>query len=131
MPKAEKLTDLPIDEARGVKWRRGRERYGPVFVGQPLEQLEEELLDAVNYAEEAARRGYSMSEIAEDLRRLCERVWAVCRAAGRVQQRSGTNPGGFRMRRDAKPSTACARCSGQVTANPRGYQQREPSLSLG
>jgi hypothetical protein len=56
-----KLIDLPIGEARAVKWRQGRERYGPVFIGHPLEELHEELLDAMNYAEEAARRGFPMA----------------------------------------------------------------------
>lgn len=35
---------------RSAKWRRGREQYGPVFIGHPLEELDEELLDAMNYA---------------------------------------------------------------------------------
>ncbi len=78
---AEKLIHLPIEAARAAKWRRGREQYGPVFIGHPLEELDEELLDAMNYAEEAARRGLPMAGIAEDLRRLCERIRAVYRAA--------------------------------------------------
>jgi len=44
--------------ARGKVGRRGREQYGPVFSGHPLEELDEELLDAINYAEEAARHGF-------------------------------------------------------------------------
>ena len=44
----EKLIHLPIEEARAAKWRRGREQYGPVFIGHPLEELDEELLDAMN-----------------------------------------------------------------------------------
>ena len=62
---AEKLIHLPIEEARAAKWRRGREQYGPVFIGHPLEELDEELLDAMNYAEEAARRGFPMAGIPE------------------------------------------------------------------
>jgi len=76
-----KLIHLPIERARAVKWQRGRERYGPVFIGHPLEELDEELLDAMNYAEEGARRGFPMGGILEDLRRLCERVRAVHGAA--------------------------------------------------
>ncbi|MGA3026957.1 MAG: hypothetical protein ABSF98_19545 [Bryobacteraceae bacterium] len=45
---AEKLIHLPIEEARAAKWRRGREQYGPFFIGHPLEELDEELLDAMN-----------------------------------------------------------------------------------
>jgi hypothetical protein len=78
---AEKLIHLPIEEARAAKWRRGRERYGPVFRGHPLEELDEELLDAMNYAEEAARWGFPMAEIAEDLWSLCKRIRAIHSAA--------------------------------------------------
>ncbi len=78
---AEKLIHLPIEEARAAKWRRGQEQYGPVFIGHPLEELDEELLDAMNYAEEAARRGFPMGEIGEGLRRLCERIRAIYGAA--------------------------------------------------
>ena len=78
---AEKLIHLPIEEARAAKWRRGREQHGPVFIGHPLEELDEELLDAMNYAEEAARRGFPMVGISEDLRHLCERIRAIYRAA--------------------------------------------------
>lgn len=42
----EKLIHIPIEDARAAKWRRGREQYGPVFIGHPLEELDEELLDA-------------------------------------------------------------------------------------
>ncbi len=78
---SEKLIHLPIEEARAAKWRRGREQYGPVFIGHPREELDEELLDAMNYAEEAARRGFPMAGIAEDLRNLCERIRAIYGAA--------------------------------------------------
>lgn len=74
---ADKLIRLPIEEARAAKWRRGREHYGPVFIGHPLEELDEELLDAMNYAEEAERWGFPMAGITDDLRRLCERARAV------------------------------------------------------
>ncbi len=72
-----KLIHLPIEEARAVKWHRGRELYGPTFVGHPLRELDEELLDAMNYAEEAARQGFPMEGIVEDLRSLCEQIRAI------------------------------------------------------
>ena len=78
---AEKLIHLPIEEARAPKWRWGREQYGPVFIGHPPEELYEELLDLMKYAEEAARRGFTMAGISADLRRLCERIRAIYRAA--------------------------------------------------
>lgn len=65
------MTGLDIDAAKAEKWARGREKYGPVFVGHPLEQLDDELIDAMNYCEEAERRGYPMEEISKALRRLC------------------------------------------------------------
>ena len=77
----EKLVRLPIEEARVAKWRQGRERYWPVFIGHPLEELDEELLDAMNYAEEASQRGFHVAGIGEDLRRLCERIRAIYGAA--------------------------------------------------
>lgn len=36
---AEKLIHLPADEPRAAKWRWGREQYGPVFIGHPLEEF--------------------------------------------------------------------------------------------
>jgi hypothetical protein len=94
----EKLIDLPIEEARAAKWRRGRELHGPVFIGHPighpLEELDEELLDAMNYAEEAARRGFPMAGIAEDLRDLCERTRAIYRAAPALPARHQGEGGG-------------------------------------
>ena len=86
---AEKLIHLPIEEARAAKWRRGREQYGPVFIGHPLEELDEELLDAMNNAEEAARRGFPMVGIPEDLRHLCERIRAIYRAAAGIVATDG------------------------------------------
>ncbi|MCE5308530.1 MAG: hypothetical protein LLG20_12905 [Acidobacteriales bacterium] len=61
----EKLIHVPIEEARAAKWRRGREHYGPVFIGHPLEELDEELLDAMNNAGEAARQGFPKAGIAQ------------------------------------------------------------------
>jgi hypothetical protein len=43
--------------------------------------LDEELLDAMNYAEEAVRRGFPMVGITEDLRHLCKRIRAIYHAA--------------------------------------------------
>ena len=77
----ENLIHVPIEEARAAKWRRGREQYGPVFIGHPLEELDEELLDAMNCAEEAARQGFPMEGIAEDVRGLYARIRAIYGAA--------------------------------------------------
>lgn len=90
----EKLIHLPIESALAAKWRRGREQYGPVFIGHPLEELDEELLDAMNYAEEAARQGFPMAGIGADLQRLCKRIRAIYRAAADTSQGTGTRGGG-------------------------------------
>lgn len=66
-----KLIDLPIQEARQAKWEIGRIKYGGIFQGDPLEHLDQELLDAQNYAEEAQRQGYDMRSIPDRLFELC------------------------------------------------------------
>ena len=45
--------ELPVVRACIEKWNRGREKHGPVFVGDPLAELYAELIDAVNYENEA------------------------------------------------------------------------------
>jgi hypothetical protein len=74
-----KLIDLPISEARAIKWQRGREKYGAEFQGDPLEELDAELLDAMNYAEEAQRQGVDMGWIPSRLLGLCEVVREIRR----------------------------------------------------
>lgn len=61
------LIDLPITDACREKWTAGRRKYGPVFVGHPLVELDFELIDALNYEEEATRRGYQMGVMRETL----------------------------------------------------------------
>ena len=75
-----KLIDLRIEEARAAKWQRGREQYGPVFIGHPLEELYEEILDGLNYVAEAERQGFPMGSMADELRQLCKRVRLIYRA---------------------------------------------------
>jgi hypothetical protein len=48
---------LTIDEARALRFEEGRKKYGPVFQGDPLAHLYEELLDALNYWDECRRQG--------------------------------------------------------------------------
>ncbi len=75
-----RLAELSIDEARREKWRVGREKYGRQFVGDPLEELDSELIDAMNYVDEAERQGLidagKAREWLIDLRMLCEQVRA-------------------------------------------------------
>lgn len=73
---AENLTD-------GVaRHKFGKEKYGPRFVGQPLNHLREELLDAMNYLIYAERRDHAAHAL---LRRIC--VWGQG-----VQAQSDTMP---------------------------------------
>ena len=46
----EKLIHLPIEELARRSGGGAGEQYGPVFLGHLLEELDEELLDAMNYA---------------------------------------------------------------------------------
>lgn len=68
------MTQLSIEEAKKEKWRLGQIKYGPIFVGHPLEQLDDELIDAMNYCEEAERQGYNIDFIYSMLYQLCLQV---------------------------------------------------------
>ncbi len=57
-----RLIAIPIAEARTIKWARGRQKDGAEFIGDPLEELFDELLDALNYVEEAHGQGLMNSE---------------------------------------------------------------------
>ncbi|MCL5744396.1 MAG: tyrosine-type recombinase/integrase [Acidobacteria bacterium] len=74
-----RLIELPIEEARAEKWRRGRLRYGgAAFVGNPLEELDGELLDSLNYVQEVERQfGVDLAGVRADLTRLCGKVRGV------------------------------------------------------
>lgn len=69
-----RLIDLPIEEARAVKWQRGREKYGPDFVGDPLEELDGEMLDSLNYIDEAERRGLYLADVRAAVLGICSAV---------------------------------------------------------
>lgn len=69
--------NLETDTALREKWARGAEQYGQEFVGHPLVELDEELLDAINYVEEAKRQGWKMGNMPQVLRALRATVQAV------------------------------------------------------
>ncbi len=73
-----KLITLPIEDACREKWSAGQKIYGKDFVGHPLEHLAEELIDAVNYCDEASRKrwGYKMSTVRERLVKMYNEVQA-------------------------------------------------------
>jgi hypothetical protein len=75
------IWERPIQEALTVKWSVGRQKYGDLnpdepFVGDPLLELYEELLDAMNYCREvrsqkvAETRGWvtALKGVAEEVR---------------------------------------------------------------
>lgn len=44
------LIDLPIEQARRIKWEVGRAKYGPEFEDDWLLEADGEFLDGANYA---------------------------------------------------------------------------------
>lgn len=74
--------DMEIEEARAAKWQLGRQKYGPVFKTNPLAELDEELLDAMNYVEEANRQGYDTAGLFARLYSMCVEVRGLIRQQG-------------------------------------------------
>lgn len=72
-----KLIDLPTEEAQRVKWIAGRKKLGPVFVGHPLEELDGEFIDSLNYIEEAERQGMTLPGFADNIRDMRERLRGI------------------------------------------------------
>jgi hypothetical protein len=67
------------DIARMRKWKQGREQYGPTFVGNPVVEFYDEMVDSGNYLEEMARQG---SLLPEDLTVLDDMVRAIVMRLG-------------------------------------------------
>lgn len=84
-----KLIDLDFDEAAAIKHECGRQKYRAqgegTFVGEPLPELFEELLDAVNYAQEAEKQGIALPGVVRDLRDIADRVRRAWRDREGVQ----------------------------------------------
>ena len=120
---AEKLIHLPIEEARKAKWRRGREQYGPVFIGQPLEELDEELLDAMNYAEEAAL-DFSLPSTARCRQPRVSLFWSsICTVqCSRTQELKGREAAEMRRWIIVLPLALCASCQREATKSAVGLR---------
>lgn len=69
-----KLIELPVTRACIEKWIAGRADKGPEFVGDPLEELFGELVDAINYADQAEIEGFNVGEIRASLWNLANDV---------------------------------------------------------
>lgn len=78
------LIDVPIKEAQRIKWEAGAEKYGPVFVGDPIEQMYEEFVDALNYVEQAEREGLSLPVMRKEILALCSKLKAINRKRRRL-----------------------------------------------
>jgi len=71
------MTHLSIEEAMKEKWRLGQIKYGKKFVGHPLEELDDELIDAMNYCNVALQWGYDpdiLVDIQYELYIICNRI---------------------------------------------------------
>lgn len=78
------MLNLETGAARARKWEAGRAQFGPgPFVGDPLDELDDELIDAMNYAAVGATAGLPLEGILADLQGLRDRVRALAaRRAG-------------------------------------------------
>lgn len=73
---ARRRMHLALEDAQLLKWDEGRQKYGPDWNGEaPGVELHEEALDALNYIDEAAKRGAPAAVI--DPLRDCARQLAV------------------------------------------------------
>ena len=67
-----KLIDVSFDQACDEKFRIGRAEHGPVFLRNPIEEIDMELIDGVNYAKEAIRQGYDRDALEHIINKLKE-----------------------------------------------------------
>jgi len=59
----DKLINMPFETACLEKFKVGRAEHGPVFLNNPVEEIDMELVDAVNYALEAIKQGYDKARM--------------------------------------------------------------------
>ena len=52
----DRLIDKSIGTAMAIKWAAGQQKYGPEFVGHPLEQADGEMIDTLNYIRVAVEK---------------------------------------------------------------------------
>lgn len=68
--------NFPVVRACAMRWAKGRETRGLAFEGDPIEELYEELIDAINYCDEAEVQGTSFAEEREMLWTIANKVRA-------------------------------------------------------
>lgn len=72
------VIELPLVRGCIERWNRGRKRYGgDGFDGDPLLELYEELIDGINYCDQAEMHGHRLGEVRAVLMEAAERVKAV------------------------------------------------------
>ena len=71
------LLELPIIRACLRKWNLGQATHGPVFQGDPREELYGELADALNYADQLEMIGYDMTRTRKRLLLCAEELRAM------------------------------------------------------
>ena len=81
-----RLIDMSVEDARQAKWEAGVLEHGPVFRHEPIEEFDLEMLDALNYCDEAQRQGYPESRL-EVLRCLIRSALVLGREIYRDRRR--------------------------------------------
>ena len=75
----EKLIRMSVDEARTAKWALGAEKYGPMFVGDPVVKLHSEGIDCLNYTDEIANQELAEAYERSNLRWHANRIVEITR----------------------------------------------------
>jgi hypothetical protein len=100
------MFNTSIDEARKQRWNEGRARFGfGAFVGDPVKEFDEELLDALNYLDEIRSR-----RIVTGTGPNLEELAAIGREVYRVAER---------FRAAVAPPFDCDSVSGELCVNVR------------
>lgn len=72
------VIELPLVRGCIERWNQGRRRYGGEdFHGDPLLELYEELVDGINYCDQAEMQGHRLGEVRAALMEAAERVRAI------------------------------------------------------
>lgn len=75
--RTDKLIEMPLIRGCIEKWNAGRAVHGPEFQGNPLEELYGEVLDGLNYCEQAQLEGIDMGTIWGDLLNIANDVQEI------------------------------------------------------
>jgi hypothetical protein len=72
------VIELPLVRGCIERWNQGRRRYGgDGFRGDPLLELYEELVDGINYCDQAELHGHRLGDVRAALMQAAERVRTV------------------------------------------------------